>query len=77
MIENTVPSMRSAEHISKAALASDGKAPSMEIDLGDFDAPSSKSKTGDLIKSADLDLNFDDFDKSPSSNIDDDIYAGL
>jgi hypothetical protein len=73
VIENSVPSMRTAEQISKGSASStSSKNSSTDIDLGDFDAPSPKSS-----KSADLgDLNFDDFDKG-SSNLDDDIYAGL
>lgn len=72
VIENTVPSMRTAEQITKSAQAAPSKASSMDIDLGDFDTPSSKGAKNDLGG-----LNFDDFDKDSNSGLDDDIYAGL
>jgi len=73
VIENTVPSMRTAEYVAKTSTASGGsKAQSQEIDLSDFDEkPSGKGK------SEEVDLNFDDFEKESSGSLDDDIYAGL
>lgn len=74
VIENTVPSMRTAETIAKSASTSVSSKPSVstDINLDDFDTPpKSGSKSG-----MDMDLNFDDFDKEPSG-LDDDIYAGL
>lgn len=71
VIENTVPSMRTAEQVQKSASSAPSR--SADIDLDDFDTPSKSGKGVSDIG----DLNFDDFDKPSGSAIDDDIYSGL
>jgi len=72
VIENIVPSMRTAEQLTKTAQTSTSSR-STEIDLGEFDTTSSKKSGHDDL----ADLNFDEFDKEPSGGLDDDLYAGL
>jgi|688.fasta_scaffold90466_2 hypothetical protein len=72
VIENTVPSMRTAENLAKeSASASRTSAPSFDIDLGE---------TKSAPKGEDLkidDLNFDSFDKSSPDDFDADLYGDL
>jgi len=70
VIENTVPSMRTAESVAReSASASRTSSPSsFDIDLG--------GDTKDSGFSAD-DLNFDSFDKEASSDFEADLYADL
>lgn len=74
VIENSVPSMRTAEHIAKeSASASRTSMPSIDIDLGSS-APAPQKDDGGF----NLDeINFDDLDSGKDDDFNKDLYAGL
>jgi hypothetical protein len=85
VIENTVPSMRTAETLAKESAAS-SRTSNADIDLDSFDKPSKspKSNADDLdfeyksksAKSKEDDLDFD-LDSLNGGTDDDDLYSGL